>query len=119
MTGVACLVMSTADPPPLREPTFFILSALSAEDSHGYRLLRSVEEMSQGRVQLRAGTLYGALERLEGEGLVARNGTSQGDGPVRTVYRLTEEGRTRLWQDVARLEASIATAKASLRLANP
>ena len=110
---------ATGDTPPLREPTFFILSALSAGDSHGYRLLRSVEEMSQGRVRLRAGTLYGALERLESEGLIAKNGTSQGEGPVRVVYRLTDEGRARLRQDVARLEASIATAKASLRLANP
>ncbi|MGH9192307.1 MAG: PadR family transcriptional regulator, partial [Acidimicrobiales bacterium] len=49
----------------MQEPTFFILAALARGQAHGYLLLRSVDELSQGRVRLRAGTLYSALDRLE------------------------------------------------------
>jgi DNA-binding PadR family transcriptional regulator len=50
---------------PLREPTFLILTALAARPQHGYGIQRDVEEISGGRVTLRAGTLYAALDRLE------------------------------------------------------
>ena len=53
------------DSPPLREPTFFVLTALLPAPLHGYGIIKAVEEMSDGRVRLRAGTLYAALERLE------------------------------------------------------
>ena len=57
-----------ADSPPLREPTFFLLTALLPGPLHGYGIIKAVEEMSDGRVRLRAGTLYAALERLENAG---------------------------------------------------
>jgi DNA-binding PadR family transcriptional regulator len=41
---------------------------------HGYGIVKAVEDMSDGRVSLRAGTLYGALERLESQGYVAFDG---------------------------------------------
>lgn len=100
---------------PLREPTFFILSALTSGPSHGYRLIEEVERLSDGRVRLRAGTLYGALDRLVAEGLISVDGESQGSGPVRTNYRLTPEGLHRLQDEVGRLEANVAMAKIQLR----
>ena len=78
---------------PLREPTFLILTALAAAPAHGYGILRSVEDMSGGRVRLRAGTLYGALARLEREGHVEFDHEESDGGPVGRYYRLTGSGR--------------------------
>ena len=49
---------------PLREPTFFILLSLSPGPKHGYAILKEVEALSDGRVRLSTGTLYGAIKRL-------------------------------------------------------
>ena len=63
---------------------------------HGYGIIKAVEEMSEGRVRLRAGTLYGALERLESQGYVAFHGEGSDGGPARRYYRLTTEGQSLL-----------------------
>ena len=48
----------------MQEPTFLILTALAAQPLHGYGVIQAVRELSGGDVVLRAGTLYGALDRL-------------------------------------------------------
>ena len=52
--------------------------------------------MSGERVALRAGTLYGALERLDADGLIAMDREEVVDGRLRRYYRLTDEGTARL-----------------------
>ena len=49
---------------PLTETTFYILLSLSPGSSHGYAILKDVERLSEGRLVLSTGTLYGALKRL-------------------------------------------------------
>ena len=80
------------DSPPLREPTFFVLTALLPAPLHGYGIIKAVEEMSDGRVRLRAGTLYAALERLESAGCVELDREESEGGPPRRYYRLTPAG---------------------------
>ena len=57
---------------PLREPTFFILLCLSPGSKHGYAILKNVETLSEGRVRLSTGTLYGAIKRLLDRGWIRR-----------------------------------------------
>ena len=45
---------------PLTETTFYILLSLK-EPSHGYAIMQKVEELSNGRVRIAAGTMYGAI----------------------------------------------------------
>nr|MYU48522.1 PadR family transcriptional regulator [Streptomyces sp. SID7803] len=55
----------------MQEPTLLLLTALADEPRHGYAIAREVETISDGRVRMRTGTLYGgALERLLNEGLI-------------------------------------------------
>jgi DNA-binding PadR family transcriptional regulator len=103
------------DAPPLREPTFFILTALAAGPLHGYGIIKAVEEMSAGRVRLRAGTLYGALERLSADGLVEFAGETHEGGPPRRNYRLTSRGSAALAHDAERMRANADVALARLR----
>lgn len=114
-TGARSILDSVADPPPLREPTFFVLAALAPAPLHGYGIIKAVEEMSGGRVRLRAGTLYGALERLQDEGLVEFAGESHEGGPPRRNYRLTAQGSEALAHDAERLRANADVALARLR----
>ncbi|WP_166848186.1 PadR family transcriptional regulator [Isoptericola sp. BMS4] len=90
---------------PLQEPAFLILSALAQGPSHGYGISKDVEESSGGRVTLRAGTLYGAIDRLVGAGLVEVDHEEVVDSRLRRYYRLTPDGGTRLAAEARRTEA--------------
>ena len=100
---------------PLREPTFLTLAALGPGPLHGYGIIKAVEEMSDGRVRLRAGTLYGALERLESQGYVAFDGEGSEGGPARRYYRLTPAGEQLLSGEASRLAANARIAFARLQ----
>lgn len=99
----------------LREPTFLILTALAAAPQHGYGILRDVEEISDGRVRLRAGTLYAALDRLSSDGWVDVDREEVVDGRLRRYYRLTDLGAARLSAEVARLRTHTRAAERRLR----
>jgi PadR family transcriptional regulator PadR len=99
----------------LQEPTFFILAALARRQAHGYLLLRAVDELSQGRVRLRAGTLYSALDRLERDGFIELDRVESDGGPPRRSYRITAAGRDLLEAEIARMEANVTIGRAQLR----
>jgi DNA-binding PadR family transcriptional regulator len=94
---------------PVTEQTVFILASLTRGELHGYGIARDVEELSKGRVRLAAGTLYGALNRLTEDGLVAEAGERLVDGRRRRYYRLTGAGHAVLAEEAAHLR-STATA---------
>lgn len=107
---------------PMQEPTFLILTALAERPRHGYAIMSDAERISEGRVRLRAGTLYAALDRLQGDGLVAADREEVVDGRLRRYYRLTDEGAAALAAEADRLRrrAEVAAARlGSLRLDGP
>ncbi len=91
----------------LREQSTFILAVLASGRSHGYAIISSVDELSDGRLKLTAGTLYGALERLEKAGLVERAGEESAGGPPRRYYEITKTGRQALAEEVAQLNEAV------------
>jgi DNA-binding PadR family transcriptional regulator len=98
----------------ITEPVLLILLSLAEQPRHGYAILKDVEIMSEGRVRLSTGTLYGALRRLLDEEWIERfddRDTSRGKQP----YRLTAKGRRMLQQEVARMKQ--LTRIANLRVA--
>ncbi|MEO3876176.1 helix-turn-helix transcriptional regulator [Nonomuraea sp. B12E4] len=99
----------------IQEPTFLILTALAAGPQHGYGIITDVLEISGGRVRLRAGTLYAALDRLQGEQLIESDREEVVDGRARRYYRLTAEGGSRLATEVERLRRNAETAATRLR----
>ena len=101
---------------PLQEPTFLLLTALAEGPQHGYGIITDVERMSGGRVRLRAGTLYAALDRVVAEGLAEADREEVVDGRLRRYYRLTPRGGDRLAAEVARLEQNAAVAAKRLEL---
>ena len=100
---------------PLREPTFLLLTALARRPLHGYGLITEVAELSEGRITLRPGTLYGALDRLTDDGLVAHDHEEVVDGRLRRYYRLTDEGLNVLGAETERMRRNLKAATARLK----
>jgi len=100
---------------PLQEPTFLILTSLAAGAQHGYGIMTDVARISEGRVRLRAGTLYAALDRLAREGVVDVDHEEIAGGRLRRYYRLTPAGTQVLARDVARTQANAAVASRRLK----
>ena len=101
----------------LQEPSFLILTALAAAPQHGYGIITDAEQISGGRVRLRAGTLYAALDRLSRDGLIEADREEVRDGRLRRYYRLTGMGRTRLAAEAERMRASAEIAAWRLSVA--
>ncbi len=99
----------------MQEPTFLILTALAGGAQHGYGIMTDVTRISDGRVKLRAGTLYAALDRLLGDGIVGVDREEIAGGRLRRYYRLTPAGAELLAAEAARLSANARIATARLR----
>ena len=70
-----------------------ILLLLAEEPSHGYGLLERLVEMGVIEKRLPLPVIYRVLRRLERDNLaVSDHAESEGRGPSRKVYRLTDEG---------------------------
>lgn len=101
----------------MREPTYLILVALGRGERHGYGIIQDVVELSDGRVKLGAGTLYGALDRLADEQLVESTRTEEVDGRLRRYYSLTENGTETVRAETDRRLTLARSAAAHLGLA--
>ena len=93
---------------PLSPAMFYVLVALADGQTHGYAILKEVEQLTGGEVRLSTGTLYGIIKRLLADGLV-REQTA--DDPRRRAYQLTSFGREVAKAEAMRLEQTLAIAK--------
>jgi DNA-binding PadR family transcriptional regulator len=100
----------------MQEATFLILTALAAGSQHGYGIILDVAGISDGRVRLRAGTLYTALDRLRENGLIELDREEVVENRLRRYYRLTPTGAERLAEEAARLQANAYVAMSRLAL---
>jgi DNA-binding PadR family transcriptional regulator len=94
----------------IQEPTFLILTALAAGPQHGYGIMADVARISDDRVRLRAGTLYAALDRLSGEGIIDVDHEEIVGGRLRRYYQLTPAGTKVLADEAARMRANATIA---------
>ncbi len=84
---------------PLTETTYYTLVAL-LEPCHGYIILNKVKELSDGQVHLAPGTLYGALEKLEKQGLID---LIEETGSRKKVFQIGKKGLEVLEKERLRL----------------
>lgn len=84
---------------PMTETSFYILLCLR-EPSHGYQIIRSVEELTGGEIRLSPGTMYGTLSKMEKDGLIALDREEE----KRKIYRITSLGKEILSLEMKRIE---------------
>jgi len=99
---------------PLRPSVFHILLSLSDGDLHGYGIMQEVAEHTAGQIRLGPGTLYGAIKRLLGSGLIIEadeRPDPELDDERRRYYRLTDYGRQVLKAEVQRISRMVSVAQ--------
>jgi DNA-binding PadR family transcriptional regulator len=101
---------------------FHILLALADDDRHGYGIMKEVKARTDNQVHLRPGTLYGAIKRLRGDGLIEeaeeRPDPSLND-ERRRYYHLTDFGRQVARAEAERLARLVSQAQIKQLLQNP
>lgn len=73
-----------------------LLGLLARAPMHGYELKAAFEAELASLLTLNYGQLYPALDKLETDGLVAKERIAQDDRPDKKVYSITPEGRAEL-----------------------
>jgi len=66
------------------------------EPIHGFAMTKALDEGTEGRLHIQAGTLYPLLKNLVNHGLVEFEKVKSHEGPPMKVYRTTQEGRKAL-----------------------
>lgn len=94
---------------PLTEALFYILLAVR-KPNHGYGIIQEVEELTDGRVVLGAGTLYGAIQSLVKKGWI-RIYSQDTDSRKKKEYLITEEGQFVFKEEKLRLEELLKNAE--------
>lgn len=94
--------------PALTEAVYFILLSL-LEPMHGYGIIQLTEKLSDGRVRLAAGTLYGAINTLLEKGWICSTGENRDSR--KKEYVITSRGKEVLRGEVARLSSLAALGK--------
>ena len=92
---------------PLTETTYLILIAL-LQPGHGYYVMQRVEELSNGKVRVAAGTMYGAIENLLKLNWIV---SVPSEDARRKMYQTSKEGIDILRQEAERLYQMIAIAE--------
>jgi DNA-binding PadR family transcriptional regulator len=101
---------------PLPSATFHILMALAGGDRHGYAIIQEVEQRTNKRLRLGAGTLYRSLQRMLEQGLIVETGdrpVPEQDDERRRYYRITRFGESVARAEACRLTEMVRLARAS------
>ncbi len=89
-----------------------ILLGLYLKPSYGYELIQSIQRYGFVEGQAPPGMIYRHLRQLEEDGLVSSEWETEGAGPAKRTYRLTQEGKEMLaiWVDYMEKQAETLSA---------
>lgn len=83
----------------MTETAFYILISLT-KPRHGYGIVKHVEEITNSRIQLGSGTVYGTLTKMQKDGII----TVFADEERKTVYEITNIGKKLIINEISRLK---------------
>lgn len=87
---------------PLSESVFYILLAMR-KPNHGYGIIQEIKELTNGRINMGAGTLYGAIQTIESKNWIKVH-SEETDSRKKKEYELTDDGRKAFNEEVNRLK---------------
>ena len=94
---------------PMTETAYYILLSLN-EARHGYGIMQHVDDITKGRINIGAGTMYGTLSKLEKENLIVH----EQEVDRKKIYKLSEKGQKVLILELERLEKLLTDGKAEI-----
>ena len=94
---------------PMTETGFYILLCLQ-KPNHGYGITQEVEQLTNGRVVLGAGTLYGAIQTLVKKGWITIYSEDL-DSRRKKEYIITSTGKAVFAEETKRLTELLENAK--------
>jgi DNA-binding PadR family transcriptional regulator len=100
---------------PLTPAIAHILLAVADQARHGYAVMQEIERLTDGRVCMGPGTLYGTIKRMIAAGLLEEaedRPQAAEDDERRRYYRVTPLGRRALEAETARMTSLVAAARA-------
>ena len=96
---------------PLTAPEYNVLLALGDDALHGYAMMQSIEEQSDGREALLPGTLYATIARMVQRGLLDEVDAPEGADRRRRYYRVSALGRGVARAESARMQRLLGMAR--------
>jgi PadR family transcriptional regulator, regulatory protein PadR len=87
--------------------SLLLLQLLNEKDMYGYELVKELHKRSDHHLQVKEGTLYPALHKLENQEYVECYWEEQEKGPARKYYRITAEGKKLLQEKTSEWERFI------------
>jgi DNA-binding PadR family transcriptional regulator len=108
--------MDVQDHLPLAPRDVMILAVLAEGPSHGYGLIKAVEERSESGVLLDPANLYRTLRRMRELGWIEE---ADAENDRRRVYVIAERGRAILMAELTRLERLLVHARPALARGRP
>lgn len=89
----------------MTETAFYILLSLT-KPRHGYGIIKHVEELTDGRLVLGSGTIYGTLTKMQRDEII----TVYADEKRKTIYEITDTGKALMRHEIGRLNELHANA---------
>jgi DNA-binding PadR family transcriptional regulator len=112
---MTALRKTTASEDGLAGPALNIILALGTDALHGYAIMQTIAERSQGTIRILPGTLYSTMKKLLADGLVEECEPPRGaesDDQRRRYYRVTKDGRTAARAETERLALLVKLGRA-------
>ncbi|SDB81883.1 Transcriptional regulator PadR-like family protein [Pelagirhabdus alkalitolerans] len=85
---------------PMSETAFYILLTLYAQPQHGYGIVKYVEHLTDGRLTLGSGTVYGTITKMLKDHLIVVYANEE----RKKIYEITELGIEVIEHEMTRLE---------------
>jgi transcriptional regulator len=92
-----------------------ILKSLASESRHGWAIAKRIQSASGDVLQIKQGSLYPALHRLENQGLIRAEWRTNESGREARFYSLTKAGRSQLQAEVSQWERLSAAIHLTLK----
>ena len=92
-----------------------VLKTISLESKHGWAIAKRIQAASGDVLQVKQGSLYPALHRLEQQGLIRAEWRTNETGREAKFYALTRAGRAHLDEEITQWERLSAAIRLALR----
>ncbi len=94
---------------PMTEAAYYVLISLN-KPRHGYGIMQHVNDITNERIKIGAGTMYGNLSRMEKEGII----NSVVEEERKKIYEISEKGKIVLKLEIKRLEELLNHGKSEM-----